>query len=189
MSDHFDELVGDIADPAERERLRRVHELLLSVEAPPELSAAPVPVLAPVTVLPQRRRTAVALIAAALAAAAFGAGWFGGARSDDITPDRELLMHGVGETRGSFATIKLLPQDESGNWPMLVLLRGLRPSADRDDYYELWLTKDGRLADSCGRFTIHAGVTTVTLSVPYGLRRYDGWVVTRRGSEQVLLTT
>ena len=36
--DRFDELVGDIADPAERERLRRVHELLLSVEAPPELS-------------------------------------------------------------------------------------------------------------------------------------------------------
>ena len=38
MSDRFDELVGDIEDPAERERLRRVHELLLSVEAPPELS-------------------------------------------------------------------------------------------------------------------------------------------------------
>ena len=37
MSDRFDELVGDIEDPAERERLRRVHELLLSVDAPPEL--------------------------------------------------------------------------------------------------------------------------------------------------------
>jgi hypothetical protein len=29
----------------------------------------------------------------------------------------------------------------------------------------------------------------VTLSVPYGLRQYDGWVVTRRGSDRVLLTT
>ena len=43
MSDRFDELVGDIEDPAERERLRRVHELLLSVEAPPERPAAPAP--------------------------------------------------------------------------------------------------------------------------------------------------
>jgi len=36
---------------------------------------------------------------------------------------------------------------------------------------------------------VHEGVTTVTLSVPYGLRSYDGWVVTRRGSDRVLLTT
>ena len=35
-NDRFDELVGDIEDPVERERLRRIHELLLSVEAPPE---------------------------------------------------------------------------------------------------------------------------------------------------------
>jgi hypothetical protein len=27
------------------------------------------------------------------------------------------------------------------------------------------------------------------LSVPYGLRRYDGWVVTRAGSDEILLTT
>ena len=40
MSDRFDELVGEIDDPGERERLRRVHELLLSVDAPPELSPA-----------------------------------------------------------------------------------------------------------------------------------------------------
>ena len=40
MSDRFDELVCDVSDPAERERLRRVHELLLSVDPPPELSPA-----------------------------------------------------------------------------------------------------------------------------------------------------
>ena len=39
MSDRFDELVGEIEDPAERERLLRVHKLLLSVDAPPELPA------------------------------------------------------------------------------------------------------------------------------------------------------
>ena len=87
------------------------------------------------------------------------------------------------------ATIELLPQDASGNWPLRVLVRGLEPSADREDFYELWLTRDGKLADSCGRFTVHPGETEVTLSVPYALRSYDGWVVTRRGSDRVLLTT
>ena len=191
MRDRFDDLVEGVDDPGERERLRRVHELLLSVDAPPELSPsvqeAPLP--EPVPLVPRRRRGALALLAAALAVAAFGAGWLGGARSDDVAPEREIVMSGVGESRGSFATIELLPQDASGNWPMRVLLRGLEPSADRSDYYELWLTKDGKLADSCGRFSVHPGLTTVTLSVPYALRQYDGWVVTRRGSEQILLTT
>ena len=29
----------------------------------------------------------------------------------------------------------------------------------------------------------------VVLTVPYGLRRYDGWVVTQAGSDEPLLTT
>ena len=190
---NFDDLVDDIADPAERERLRRVHDLLLSVDAPPELSPAlaGAPVPEPVRLLPRRRRQALALLAAALATAAFGAGWLAGARNDDVQVVRTIALQGVGESQGSLATIEVLPQDaeENGNWPMRLLVRGLEPSKDRTDYYELWLTKDGKLADSCGRFTLHEGVTTVTLSVPYGLRGYDGWVVTRRGSDRVLLTT
>ena len=192
MSDRFDDLVGDIEDPAERERLRRVHELLLSVEAPPELQAerAHAPVIQPqIVALPRRRRYALALIAAALVAALFGTGYVVGGRADDVKPVAVITMSGVGEGRGAAASIELLPQDESGNWPMNVRLRGLKPSKDREDYYELWLTKDGRLADPCGRFTVHPGLTTVALSVPYGLRRYDGWVVTRRGSDRVLLRT
>jgi len=191
MSDRFDELVGDIEDPAERERLRRVHQLLLSVEAPPERSAAaaPAPVPAPVAFLPRRRRVVMALIAAALAAALFGSGYLIGGRSDDVEAVRVIPMAGVNEGRGASASIELMPQDESGNWPLSVRLRGLEPSKDRTDYYELWLTKDGKLADSCGRFTVHSGLTTVTLSVPYGLRNYDGWVVTRRGSDDLVLTT
>ena len=189
MSDRFDELVGDIEDPAERERLRRVHTLLLSVDAPPELPAAHDP--APVVVIPRRRRYAPALIAAALAIAAFGAGWFGGARSDDVAANRVIPMAGVNDGRGASASIKVLPQDaeDNGNWPMLVNVRGLEVSKDRTDYYELWLTKNGKLVASCGRFTVHPGLTTVTLSVPYGLRRYDDWVITRRGSDEILLTT
>ena len=191
MTDRFDELMEGVDDPGERARLRRVHDLLLSVDAPPELSPslqqAALP--APVPLVPRRRRGALALLAAALAVVAFGAGWLGGARSDDVAPEHEIVMSGVGESRGAFATIELLPQDAAGNWPMRVLVRGLEPSKDRSDYYELWLTKDGSLAASCGRFTVHPGLTTVTLSVPYGLRQYDGWVVTRRGSNEILLST
>jgi hypothetical protein len=191
MSDPFDELVGEVADPHERERLLRVHELLLAVDPPPELSPglARAPGPPPVRLAPRRRRAAFALLAAALAAAAFGAGWLGGDRSDDVAAVRSIPMTGVGDGRGGSASIELLPQDASGNWPMRVRVRGLEPSRDRADFYELWLTRDGKLADSCGRFTVHAGVTAVTLSVPYGLRDYDGWVVTRAGSEQPVLTT
>ena len=191
MSDRFDELVGEIDDPEERERLRRVHELLLSVDAPPELSpelgAAAVP--KPEPLLPRRRGRALALLAAALAAASFGAGWLAGARDGDVEPEQVIVMNGSAGMRGATGSIELLPQDASGNWPMLVLVRGLEPSRDRTDFYELWLTKDGEPAESCGRFTVHPGLTTVTLSVPYGLRAYDGWVVTRAGSDQILLTT
>jgi len=188
MNDRFDDLVGDIADSAERERLRRVHALLLSVEAPPELSPAARPP-EPVLQLPRRRRYALVLVAAALAAALFGSGYLVGDRADDVEPVAVIAMSGVGEGRGAAASIALLPQDASGNWPLSVRLRGLEPSKDRADYYEMWLTKDGKLADPCGRFTVHPGLTTVMLSVPYGLRAYDGWVVTRRGSDRVLLRT
>ena len=193
MSDRFEGLLDGIDDPRERDRLRRVHELLLSVDPPAELSPAvkEAPLPEPVRLTPRRRRGALALVAAALAATVFGVGWLAGARSDDIEPVRTIGMQGVGASRGSLATIEILPQDaeENGNWPMRVFVRGLEPSKDRNDYYELWLTKGGKLADSCGRFIVHRGVTTVTLTVPYGFRQYDGWVVTRRGSDRVLLTT
>jgi hypothetical protein len=186
MSDRFDELVGEVDDPRERERLRRVHELLLSVDAPPELS--PASQAEPVTVMPARRRgRALALLAAALAAAAFGAGYLVGGR--DATPESVITMEGAGDERDATASIEVLPQDDAGNWPMRVLVRGLEPSRDRSDFYELWLTANGKPIASCGRFVVAGGVTTVTLSVPYGLRRYDGWVVTRAGSDEILLTT
>jgi hypothetical protein len=191
MTDRFEELVGEIEDPVERDRLRRVHQLLLSVDPPPEASPAlrEPPAAEPVRLVPRRRRTALALLAAALAATAFGAGWLASARSDDVQAEAVIPMAGTAQAGGATASIELLPQDESGNWPMNVLVRGLTPSRDRSDYYELWLTKDGKLADSCGRFTVHTGLTKIVLSVPYGLRKYDGWVVTRHDSDVPLLAT
>ncbi|HWL34415.1 MAG TPA: anti-sigma factor [Gaiellaceae bacterium] len=186
MTDRFDELVGEIDDQRERERLRRVHALLLSVDAPPELSPASPP--EPAAVPRERRRGRVlALLAAALTAAAFGAGYLVGGR--DAAPDRVITMEGAGAERDATASIEVLEQDGAGNWPMRVLVRGLEPSRDRSDFYELWLTANGRRIASCGRFVVAGGVTTVTLSVPYGLRSYDGWIVTRAGSDEILLTT
>jgi hypothetical protein len=180
VTDRFDDLVGELDDPAERERLRRVHELLLSVDPPPGL----VPPLRR-----ERRRYLVALLAAALAAAAFGGGYLLGHRGGEPEAVRTIAMTGLGAERDASATIELLPADAAGNWPMRVRVRGLEPSGPGFDYYELWLTKDGKPLGSCGRFKVRAGVTEVSLSVPYPLAGYDGWVVTRGRSEQPLLTT
>ena len=197
MTDRFDELIDDAeVPPEERDRLRRVHELLLATEAPAEvpesLRRAPrvdeeQPAERPARRPWRRVRPAFALVAAALAAAVFGAGYFLGDR--DVEPVAVIEMNGVGQETGADGSIELLPQDDSGNWPMRVLIRGLEPSTGRQDYYELWLTKDGKLAAPCGRFTIHEGLTTVSLSVPYRLRAFNGWVVTHRGSDEPLLTT
>ena len=59
------------------------------------------------------------LAAAALAAVAFGGGYLLGDRETEAVAVIE--MTGVGDGRGAAASIELLPEDESGNWPMRVL--------------------------------------------------------------------
>lgn len=193
MKDRLDELVGggDDLDPPERARLQRIHELLLEAGPPPEVphDLREPPAAEPIRLLPQRRRYTLALIAAALAAISFGSGYLLGGRSDDVSVFRNVSMAGVGEGGGAFASVEIREQDGAGNWPMVLRVRGLEESRSRDDYYELWLTKNGELADSCGRFIVQEGVTEVALTVPYGFKRYDGWVVTRRNSEKPLLST
>ncbi len=193
MKDTFDDLIDDGTplDDEERARLRRAHDLLVAVGPPPELApalAAP-PAPEPVRLLPRRRRLPLALAAAAVVLAVFGAGYLFGERSATPPTERTIAMDDAGGLAAADGAIELYEQDDAGNWPMLLRVRGLEPSADREDFYELWLTKDGELAASCGRFTVHRGVTEVTLSVPYGLRAFDGWVVTRAGSDEPLLTT
>ena len=73
----FDELVGEELEPAERERLLRVHRALLEAGPPPELSdtltSAPSPDVVPFP--SRRRRAALVALAAAFAAVAFAIGY------------------------------------------------------------------------------------------------------------------
>ena len=99
-------------------------------------------------------------------------------------------MAGANEGRGASASIKLLPQDaeENGNWPMLVRVRGLAPSKDRADYYELWLTKDGKLAGLLR--AVHGASRTDDgrrSASPTGFGATTTGSITRRGSDEILL--
>ena len=198
MTPEFRELVGDEGTAEELERLRRTHELLIAAGPPPELSpdlaSPPVPRAATVTVLPRRHRWSAALVAAAVIAASFGIGYLIGNRGNEVPTARLVTMRGVGTTQDAKATLRVGAEDGHGNWPLVLSVDGLRKVA-KGSWYELYLTKKGKPAESCGTFNSGAGTTTVRMSVPYELRDYDGWVVTlhRRGlprsPDRVLLTT
>ena len=183
----FDELV-EAGDP-ERARLLATHELLVAAGAPPELppsleSAPPEP-RSTVIAFPHRRYTAIAAVAIA-ATVLFGAGYAIGGRDSPEKPVQTIAMTGLA---GATATIALLSSDAAGNWPMTLEVSGLPPLPDGGTY-TLWLTKDGKLAESCGSFAVAAGTTTVPLNAPYRLRQFDAWVVVRTGSTgPVLLRT
>lgn len=184
----FDELVGGGLAPDERERLRRVHELLVEAGPPPELPPAlarpPAEKRPHLGIIPRRRRFALALVAAALLAATFGGGYLVGARSTQETVDFVVPMQGTARAPGARASIAVLAKDEAGNWPMRMVVRGL--PAGR---YELWLTRDGVPKASCGSFAVAGPQTEVHLNAPYKLKRFDGWIVTREGGGEALLRT
>ncbi len=192
------ELVGDEGTPEELESLQRVHELLLAAGPPPELSAAlerPPATRARVSWLPRRRRQATFALAAGLAAAAFAIGFFLGDRGAGQFEERASVpMHGVGQAKAAHASILVGNRDEVGNWPLRLEVRGLEPLPE-GSWYELYLTRKGKLAAYCGAFVVRkSGATTVEMTVPYRLKGFDGWVVTahRPGggrSKQILMTT
>ena len=179
----FDELVGEDLAAEERARLRGVHDLLVAAGPPAELSPAlegPPNVGGTVRFLPRRRRGAVLLLAAALAAAAFGGGFLTGAvthPSGTKSATLVIQMHGTAAVPNAQASIALLTADKAGNWPMRFTVLGL-PQLPRGGYYELYVTRHGRIAASCGVFNVHGGRTTVSLNAPY-TSGFDGWIVTK----------
>lgn len=186
----FDELVGSGLEPDEHARLRRVHHLLIEAGPPPELSARaqhpPAPPEETIPRLPRKYRFTAVAAAAAAAVLLFSAGYLVGNADDARTVVRTVEMVGPS---GAAASLILFDADAAGNWPMEFEITGLAP-LPKGQTYELWLTRDGKLADPCGTFTVSGETTTrVPLNAPYRLRTYDGWVVVKSGTTAPVLTT
>ena len=185
----FADLVGEEVPAEERARLLRAHEALLAAGPPPDL---PPSLAAPrVRRLSRTRRRAGALaLAAALSLTAFGAGYAVAEQRADEAFETDFVVEMLGATSGSpvVASLAVGVKDDDGNWPMRMTVSGLEalPAGKR---YELVLTKDGRPAASCGTFAIEDARTVVYLNAPYRLRRYDGWAITREGSNAILAGT
>ena len=179
----FIDLVGDDGSQEELEQLRRAHDLLLAAGPPPELSPriaeAPAEVSAPKTRLPSKRRGTAFLLAAGIAAAAFGVGLLVGDHgSDQFTSAHVYPMHPPSGTGAARASVAVGDQDAVGNWPLLVQASGLKP-LPKGSWYELYLTRNGKIAGWCGAFNAKKdGRTTVRMTVPYNLKNTE-WVVAR----------
>lgn len=185
MRPDFDELVGTDLAPGERERLERVHELLVAA-GPPPLQVVP---FAPVQLRPHRRRGALLALAAALAVAAFalGAALVDGASGRDV--DFTETMTGTPSAPNATASLAVFEIDAAGNWPMELSVAAL-PPAQSGRPFELWLTLDGRLGALCGSFLTDAdGSAVVPMNAPYRFDEFDGWVIVEEGSQEPLLTT
>jgi hypothetical protein len=92
---------------------------------------------------------------------------------------------------GAAAVVQVGERDESsGNVELLVDVSGL-PELDPDDYYALWLERDGEWAATCGYFAVGEGETSVRMTVSYDFRDFDAWVISagdRSGDPPPLLT-
>jgi len=198
----LNDLIDADGSPEERARLERMHELLV-VAGPPPDGEMPEPIRTSATVIPfGRRRLRVVGLAAVAAAVllALGGGYLLGTRGGGFGSTARVAMHGVAPTAGATADLDIGREDMSGNVPIEMHVRGL-PGLPANGWYELYLSKNGRLGASCGTFTTKGDETTVRLSVGYALAdwhdsgRYDGWVVTahvpgKPGSgKKILLTT
>jgi hypothetical protein len=175
-----------------------VHDLLVAAGPPPELppSLAEPTTEGPgavVPFLPRRRIGAAIGLAAAVGLVAFVGGFIAGRTGDQFTKTFEVPMRGTALAPGASATIQVGKLDESGNWPLKVMVRGLKP-LPKGSFYEMYLSRKSRPVATCGTFTITRPTATVRLNAPYNLRTYDGWIVTRQteaggGSHPVVLRT
>jgi hypothetical protein len=186
----FDDLVGREVPAEERARLERAHNLLIQAGPPPELSpeldAVPWPddALGPVFGRRGKRRTRPMLLAAAIATALVVGLLVGQATTSSdatsIDTRQTVRMSGTPLARNAFASLQLGAASRSGNWPMVLHVRGL-PKLANGGYYDLYLTKGGVPLVSCGTFNA-AGETNVRMSAAYNLERFDknGWVIVRK---------
>ena len=191
MSRHpdFHELVGNDLEPAERERLERVHDMLIAAGPPPELpqelAEPPRPESKLVDLARRRVRTGL-LLAATIVLAAFAAGYLLGTRgerssSESFTTAKTAVL---GKSPDRLAVVRIGQIDENGNRTMIVNVDGLTRLKD-GDYYTLFMTRNGKPVVTCGTFNVSDdGVTTVRFSVAYDLEHFDGLMLSRYSGKE-----
>jgi hypothetical protein len=181
----FDDLVGDV--PAdERDRLLRVHEMLVQAgpppEIPPELEG---PTLAMTLGKPQRshrhvqRRFALLAAAFVVLALVFLGGYITG--NDSTATGRLIRLQGTALAPKAEGSLRVQDADPAGNYPMTFAALGL-PKLPPRGYYAVYLTRNGKIWAPCGTFVVKSTMVgvSVQLNAPYNLKRGDGWVVTRQ---------
>jgi hypothetical protein len=178
----FRDLVGGDLSPEERARLERVHEMLIAAgpppELPPELQAVPSerPAAEPIA-LPRRRVGAALALAATIALIAFLGGYIAGhsGAGQSFQSVRNVTLG----SRDASAVVRFAPKDANGNTTMDVKVKGLRPLPE-DDYYVLFMTKNGKPVVECGTFNIrHSGPTSLKFTVAYDPKDFDGLQLAR----------
>lgn len=183
----FDELVGPEVDPAERARLRNVHDMLLLAGPPAELSPEIEggPTLAMTLHRPKRRRGhRTLLLAASIAALAvvFLGGYIvGNGNGNGLDAGKTLSLHGTKAAPDALASLRIQPVDAAGNWPMQISVTGL-PKLPPHGYYTVYLMRDGKPWAPCGFFVVKSPThgISVWLNAPYKLKQGDSWVVTKQ---------
>jgi hypothetical protein len=177
------ELVGRDLPPEELEELGRVDALLRSVPAPPhDVPASLTQAVAAVPLErrpPARRRLAVAVaFAAVIATFAFGIGRW---TADDFSAEYAVDLAPTAEAPGAAAVVEVGERDpDSGNVELVLEVSGL-PRIAEDEFYALWLERDGEWAATCGYFSVGEGETTVRMTVSYRFRDFDAWIISKGG--------
>ena len=187
----FDELVGPDVEPAERDRLQRVHALLLEAgppaELPPELEAGPTLSL---TLRrgrgprPLFRRPMLIAAAICILALAFLGGYLA-RNSGGGASWKTLSLSGTTAVPGALASLRIEPVDSAGNWPMQLTVTGL-PKLPAHAYYEVYLVRNGKPYAPCGTFVVDGPkrATSVSLNAPYRFQPRDTWIVTKQSPGQ-----
>ncbi|HVH52420.1 MAG TPA: hypothetical protein VM690_09765, partial [Gaiellaceae bacterium] len=170
----LDELVGLDLEPDERDRLQRVHALLVAAgppaELPPELEAGPTLALTLARSRRVRRASRRAMLLAAaicILALAFLGGYLA-ASGGGSSSFRTLSLAGTQLAPGALASLRIEPVDSAGNWPMRLTVTGL-PKLPAHSYYEVYLVRNGKAYAPCGTFVVDGRnrATSVSLNAPY----------------------